>query len=297
MNDSLKYKMKMCFDISDKVVSKYNELYSIMVEYFLEDCSIYEPYTSDILKLVFDEIKIYDTLSFDEINLFLKVVDKCKSDDDMVAFRLKNKLDTLRNMYLNVRIDKNILKLDSVPDNLEFYMFDSLISLIDMEMMKRLKYKLDNIYANNYDDLSFVNLMYREFNESMIYQCFDNSLSEIIYLKYNMDIGKISFIDIGNLVSFIDKILELENDSYFNPIDDTMMSFSKIVIDRLVSEEFMNNPKVIFSFMALVTRLEILVNYMSNDRLIALLNYCNEINTCNDFNIENVVNVIKRRIK
>lgn len=297
MNSNLIKKMKDCFDISDKVVSRYNELYYIMLEHCLEDTSIYELYVSDILKLIFDEFEVYNTLSYDEINIFLKVIDNSNLDDNMTFFRFENKLKTLKDMHLNIRINKNILNLDIIPDNLEFYIFESLISLIDIEMMKRLKFKLDDIYVNDYESLSFINSMFREFNEIMIYQCFDNSLSEIIYLKCNMDISKIPFINIKNLITFIDNILKLENDVYFKPIDSTMMSFSKIVIDRLVSEEFINNPRSIFNFMALITRLEILIEYIDKEGLYALIDYCNEINISNDFGIENIVNVIKKRIK
>ena len=297
MNSNLIKKMKDCFDISDKVVSRYNELYYIMLEHCLEDTSIYELYVSDILKLIFDEFEVYNTLSYDEINIFLKVIDNSNLDDNMTFFRFENKLKTLKDMHLNIRINKNILNLDIIPDNLEFYIFESLISLIDIEMMKRLKFKLDDIYVNDYESLSFINSMFREFNEIMIYQCFDNSLSEIIYLKCNMDISKIPFINIKNLITFIDNILKLENDVYFKPIDSTMMSFSKIVIDRLVNEEFINNPRSIFNFMALITRLEILIEYIDKEGLYALIDYCNEINISNDFGIENIVNVIKKRIK
>ena len=297
MNSNLIKKMKDCFDISNKVVSRYNELYYIMLEHCLEDTSIYELYVSDILKLIFDEFDVYNTLSYDEINIFLKVIDNSNLDDNMTFFRFENKLKTLKDMHLNIRINKNILNLDIIPDNLEFYIFESLISLIDIEMMKRLKFKLDDIYVNDYESLSFINSMFREFNEIMFYQCFDNSLSEIIYLKCNMDISKIPFINIKSLITFIDNILKLENDVYFKPIDSTMMSFSKIVIDRLVSEEFINNPRSIFNFMALITRLEILIEYIDKEGLYALIDYCNEINISNDFGIENIVNVIKKRIK
>ena len=297
MNSNLIKKMKDCFDISDKVVSRYNELYYIMLEHCLKDTSIDELYVSDILKLIFDEFDVYNTLSYDEINIFLKVIDNSNLDDNMTFFRFENKLKTLKDMHLNIRINKNILNLDIIPDNLEFYIFESLISLIDIEMMKRLKFKLDDIYVNDYESLSFINSMFREFNEIMFYQCFDNSLSEIIYLKCNMDISKIPFINIKNLITFIDNILKLENDVYFKPIDSTMMSFSKIVIDRLVSEEFINNPRSIFNFMALITRLEILIEYIDKEGLYALIDYCNEINISNDFGIENIVNVIKKRIK
>ena len=297
MNSNLIKKMKDCFDISDKVVSRYNELYYIMLEHCLKDTSIDELYVSDILKLIFDEFDVYNTLSYDEINIFLKVIDNSNLDDNMTFFRFENKLKTLKDMHLNIRINKNILNLDIIPDNLEFYIFESLISLIDIEMMKRLKFKLDDIYVNDYESLSFINSMFREFNEMMIYQCFDNSLSEIIYLKCNMDISKIPFINIKGLITFIDNILKLENDVYFKPIDSTMMSFSKIVIDRLVSEEFINNPRSIFNFMALITRLEILIEYIDKEGLYALIDYCNEINISNDFGIENIVNVIKKRIK
>ena len=96
MNSNLIKKMKDCFDISDKVVSRYNELYYIMLEHCLEDSSIYELYVSDILKLIFDEFDVYNTLSYDEINIFLKVIDNSNLDNNMTFFRFEKQIKNIK---------------------------------------------------------------------------------------------------------------------------------------------------------------------------------------------------------
>ena len=67
-----------------------------------------------------------------------------------------------------------------------------------------------------------------------------------------MDTDKIPIIDIKNLINFIDEILKLENDNYFKPAKETLISFSKIIIDRLINEKYENNPKILFSFCSAV---------------------------------------------
>lgn len=297
MDDVLNDKLIDCYNISSKVFSKYNELYSVMMEHYLEDNFIYEPYVSDILELVLEEYKVYSTLTLMDINMYLEAIDKSHCDDDMVGFRFKHKLKSLRDTYTGVKVNAYVLKLDIIPKDMNFNLFGSLISLIDIEMMRRIKYKLDGLSTDNYDDLSFVNIMYKEYNEHLLYQTFDNNLTEIICLKNNMDINNIPVIDMKNLINFINEILKLENDNYFNPVDASLISFAKIAIDRLITDEFENNPRAIFSFLALITRLEVIVDYMDRDSLVDLLNYCNKVKVNNDFGIDKIVNVIKRKIR
>ena len=289
-------KFKECYEISNKVVSRYNELYSIMYQYFLEDSSIYETYVSDIQGLILEEYKIYKNLTLNDIDIMLAAIEKNKWDEDIVGMRIKSKLESLKRIYTKIKINKYVLKLDIVPNNFNFDIFSSLISFIDIEMMRRVKLKLDKLVADNYNDFSFVNGLYKCFNETMIFQAFNNDLTEIIYFNSNMDIGMIPNIDINNLINVIDKILKLDNDCFFSPNDDFLVGLSKITIDRLANENFENNPNTILNCLTLITRLEVIIDYLNNDCLIILLNYCNDVNN-NQFGVNQIISVIKKRFK
>lgn len=299
MDSILTDKFKECFEISSKVISKYNELYSIMCQYFLEDSFIYESYVSDICELILEEYRIYNNLTLNDIDIMISAIEINKWDDDIVGLRIMSKLESLKRVYTKVKIDKYVLELDTVPDSLEFDMFGSLISFIDIEMMRRVKLKLDKLVADNYNDLSFVNSMYKSFNETMIFQAFNNPLTEVVYFNSNMDIDMIPNIDINNLINFIGEILKLDNDYIFSPNDDFLVGLAKITIDRLSNEEFDNNPKTILNCLTLITRLEVMIDYLNKDCLNVLLDYCNGINNINNnqFCINQIVSVLKKRMK
>lgn len=297
MDSILIDKFKNCYEISSVIVSKYNELYSIMCEYCLEDSSIYESYVSDIWELILDEYNIYNNLTLNDIDVMLRTIEKNTWDEDIVGLRIKSKLESSMKFYTKVRINKYILKLDIIPDCIEFNMFSSLISLIDIEMMRRVKLKLDKLIADNYNDLSFINSLYKEFNEIMIFQALNNNLTEVIYFNSNMDIDMIPNIDINNLVNFIGEILKLDNDYYFSADNDFLVGLAKITIDRLVSEKFDNNSNTILNCLTLITRLEVMIDYLNKDYLNILLNYCNDVRNDNEFGINQIINVINKRMK
>ena len=297
MDSILIDKFKNCYEISSVIVSKYNELYSIMCEYCLEDSSIYESYVSDIWELILDEYNIYNNLTLNDIDVMLRTIEKNTWDEDIVGLRIKSKLESSMKFYTKVRINKYILKLDIIPDCIEFNMFSSLISLIDIEMMRRVKLKLDKLIADNYNDLSFINSLYKEFNEIMIFQALNNNLTEVIYFNSNMDIDMIPNIDINNLVNFIGEILKLDNDYYFSADNDFLVGLAKITIDRLVSEKFDNNSNTILNCLTLITRLEVMIDYLNKDYLTILLNYCNDVRNDNEFGINQIINVINKRMK
>jgi len=290
-------KFKECYKISSEVVSKYNELYCIMCDYFLEDSSIYESYVSDIWELILEEYKIYNNLSLADINVILRGFEKKQWDEDIIGLRIKSKIESLKKVYTNIKINKYTLKLDVIPDNLNFNMFSSLISFIDIEMMKRVKLKLDKLITDNYNDLSFVNYMYKGFNEIMIFQAFNNDLTEAIYFNYNIDIDMIPNINIKNLINFIGEILKLDNDYYFSPDNDFIVGLAKITINELVNEKFDNKPNVILNYLTLITRLEVMFDYLNKDCITILLNYCNDIKNNNEFGINQIISIIRKRMR
>ena len=297
MESILMNKFKECYKISSEVVSKYNELYCIMCDYFLEDSSIYESYVSDIWELILEEYKIYNNLSLADINVILRGFEKKQWDEDIIGLRIKSKIESLKKVYTNIKINKYTLKLDVIPDNLNFNMFSSLISFIDIEMMKRVKLKLDKLITDNYNDLSFVNYMYKGFNEIMIFQAFNNDLTEAIYFNYNIDIDMIPNINIKNLINFIGEILKLDNDYYFSPDNDFIVGLAKITINELVNEKFDNKPNVILNYLTLITRLEVMFDYLNKDCITILLNYCNDIKNNNEFGINQIISIIRKRMR
>ena len=224
-------------------------------------------------------------------------IEKNKWNEDVIGLRIESKLESLKRIYTKININKYVLKLDIIPNNLEFDMFSSLISFIDIEMMKRVKVKLDKLVVDNHNDLNFIHSMYKSYNQTMILQAFNNTLTEIIYFNSNMDVEMIPNIDINNLINFISEILKLENDSIFSANDDFLIGLAEITIDRLANEKFDNNPNTILNCLTLITRLEVMIDYLNKDCLIILLEYCNKVNNDNQYGINQIINVIKKKIR
>lgn len=83
----------------------------------------------------------------------------------------------------------------------------------------------------------------------------------------------------------------------FNTSDITLINLAKITIERLTNINFSNDSVSTFDTLLFVTRLEILIEYLSKNALIILLNHCESINTTNKFGLNQATKLIKEKIK
>lgn len=296
MDDILNDNMRECYSISGYVVVKYYELYEIMMNNSIEDSSIYETYVNDILELVIKEYEMYRKLSLDDVNMCLNLIKNVDCDSLMIDARFKHKLEMLKKIYEGHKIDFDELKLYCIVKNIEVPLLEVLYSLIDIEVMKKLRKKIDVITSNNYSDLLFIKTLNKRFNLVLFNQTYSNNLTEMVNLSYNMDVLNVPTIDINILIEKINNMFQISNDSCFNPVDMTLIEIARITIDRLVEVNFENNPKIVFDNLLFITRLEVLISYMNIDCLLSLLDYCESVKSRNNFGIDKVIKIISKKI-
>lgn len=297
MYNILSDRFKECYNITSKVIDKYNKLYMVMNTYSFEDSSIYECYIVDVLELVLKEYNIYSKLSLSDINSCLKLIKNVDCDESKIDERFKRKLEILRDTCMGIKINGNQIEIDNIPNNIDFNLFVCLTSLIDIEMMKKVKQKLDNISVDNYKDLMFLKELYTNFNNTLFFQTYGNNLTEIICLSNNMNIDSISNGSIKKLIKLLNDNFNIDNDSYFKPVDLTLLQLAKISVNRLACEDIDNEADTIFNNLAFIVRLEVLINYMNKNCLIEFLNYCENVISTNKFGMDNAIKLIRERIK
>ena len=297
MNEILNNKIKSCYEITSKVTTKYNELYIIMTEFAYEFIDLYEYFIDDLKILILEEHNIYNKLTLNDINICLELLNKIEYEDSLIGSRFERKIKVLKDTYTSVKITDKDLKLNLISNTIEFNLFNSLISLIDIEMMKRLRTKIDSINPDNYNDIKFLKLLYKKYNKTLFMQSFENNLTEIICLSYKMNITKIPNININNLINIIANNFNIDNDIDFKPVNLTLSKLAEIAIDRLIYIGFENTADIIFDNMALITRLEIIIELMDKFNLEDLLIYCEMSTDKNNFNINKIKNTIRKKLK
>jgi len=297
MNEILNNKIKNCYDITSKVITKYNELYIIMTEFAYEFIDLYEYFIDDLKILILEEHNIYNKLTLNDINICLELLNNIDYEDSLIGSRFERKIKVLKDTYTSVKITDKDLKLNLISNTIEFNLFNSLISLIDIEMMKRLRTKIDSINPDNYNDIKFLKLLYKKYNKTLFMQSFENNLTEIICLSYKMNITKIPNININNLINIIANNFNIDNDINFKPVNLTLSKLAEIAIDRLIYIGFENTADIIFDNMALITRLEIIIELMDKFNLEDLLIYCEMSTDKNNFNINKIKNIIRKKLK
>ena len=297
MENILNDNIKECYLITGEIVVRYYELYELIQDNISNNLDLYEENISDILDLVIKEYDLYNNLSLTDINICLDLIKNIDCDKLMIDNRFKHKLEMFKKIKEGINISSVDLNLDIINKNMDFSLFEVLYSIIDIDVMKKLRYKIDDISTSNYNDLLFIKSLNKKFNLVLFNQTYNNNLSEIINLSYNMDCLKIPNINKENIFNIIKKILDIDNDNYFDPVDSTLMKLAMLSLDKLVEFNFENNPKIVFSNLLYITRLEIIISYMNKNSLYELMDYCELIKSRNIFGIDNVLSLIKNRLR
>lgn len=295
--DEFNRKITNCYYITNEVISKYRILHNMMVNYAFKDSSVYECYVDDVKKVVLREYNMYRELSFEEIDICLKFLENNCNNDSKINDRFQRKLEILKDIYCGNKITGMQVGLDYAPSEIEFNLFDSIISLIDIEMMKIVRSKLDNLKIDNNNDLMFVKLMYQRFNATLFAQVVDNNLTEIVGLFNDMDVSKFPMFDVDNMIKIINDKYMLGGDNSIDEVNLTFLNLAKITIDRLSLCGFSNNSQVVFDNLAFITRIEVLIRYMNINSLYNLLEYCLMYRDKNMYGIDKVIKLVKNKLK
>ena len=297
MENILSDEIKECYLITGEIVVKYYELYELIQDDISNNLDLYENNISDILDLIIKEYNMYNSLSLIDVNRSLDLIKNIDCDKLMIDNRFKHKLEMFKKIKEGFKISSNELNLDILDNNMNFSIFEVLYSIIDIEVMKKLRNKIDDISTSNYNDLLFIKSLNNKFNLVLFNQTYNNNLSEIINLSYNMDCLKIPYINKETILNKINNLLEINNDSYFIPVDSTLMKLAIISLDKLVEFSFENNPKIVFNNLLYITRLEIIISYMNKNNLYELIDYCELIKDRNFFGVYNVLSLIKNKLR
>lgn len=297
MNNSLNKKIKECYAITQKVIKKYEQLLPIMVNYAYEDTKIFIPYTQDLYKLVLKEHQMYQNLNLEEINYCLTFFQNESTNESKITSRFQRKLDILKDMYQDNSITMKELQLDITPNDIPINVFTSLISLIDLKTLTTIKAKLNNLKIVNYQELISSKQLSERFNLILLTQSYSNDLTELVALFYNMNLDNLPNFEINTLIDTINNKYHMTDELNFNTSDITLINLAKITIERLSNINFSNDSVSTFDTLLFVTRLEILIEHLSKNALIILLNHCESINTTNKFGLNQATKLIKEKIK
>lgn len=275
-------KFDECYVISREIITKYIEL--ILLPIYTISNNMKQDKLNEIKTLVNEEYKIIHSMSSVDVKLCLeKVNDNDNNYDSAALTRLRNKLEDYQEVLNGNYITTSELGIKNIPQDKAYSSYEIILSMFNIEVMKRMKDKIYSLTPTCDKDIKFTNNLKKQLEASRINFLFNESTSELISLYNNVDIDQIPRIDIKNL-----KNKKIRNNSLNNIITGTSAVYVKKILDILSSmPKPDNNPSDMFDYLTLITRLEVLISYLDKNSLKMIYNYCNCI-----INKENKIKMI-----
>lgn len=209
---------------------------------------------------------------------------------------MNDKLGNLKEIINGRYFSSGDLNKKTLFDDMKFSIYDVMLSIINIESIKKIKRKIDSLRANNDNDEFFVKQLRYRLELSKNELLFSLSTSEMLSLFADADIDKIENLDVFKLNKLLSKYVDDKyiRDSFYN----TAAVYMKNILDRVANLYVDNsNPDDVFYYLSLITRIEILVGYMNKMTLNIIYDYCDMIiNEDNKRNIEMVKRLIKSKI-
>lgn len=288
-------KLNKCYNIGNLIINKYIDLLSFSI--YFGGNKQNKNLINEIKSLVIEEYKLYSTMSLDEINKYLVLLaDENLYDDKSTISRMNDKLGNLKEIINGRYFSSGDLNKKTLFGDMKFSIYDVMLSIINIESIKKIKRKIDSLRANNDNDESFVKQLRYRLELSKNELLFSLSTSEMLAIHADMDIDKIENLDVFKLNKLLSKYVDDKyiRDSFYN----TAAVYMKNILDRVANLYVDNsNPDDVFYYLSLITRIEILVGYMNKMTLNIIYDYCDMlINEDNKRNIEMVKRLIKAKI-
>lgn len=285
-------KFDNCYDFCGEIVENYVEL--VTPPTYVEDVIILEDLTDNIKKMVIEEYDLLKSLSLDEVREFLNKISVLEvEDNDCALSRLKNKLIDHEQILLGSSIKGNRLcNLKEIRD-MDFCLYDVIISMVNIDIMKSLKRKIDSVVPYCDSDENFIKLLHDRLEIAKFTFLYSTSTSEMLALYNNGNIDKVPRIDI-NVIKTAIKDLDLNKDM----INASIAYFSRQIIDIFKDTVKIDRHKVteVFNYLAVVTQFEILLSYMDYDMLETIDEYCSKVSDKNNMaSMSYAKNLVKRR--
>lgn len=296
LEQSLDNDVKICFQYSSIVSLYLNQLLSICGSMREFDISCCYDVLNDLKEYIDKESQSYEKLLFYSKDSLISKIEPIimNSSDTLEMLRHRNKLQFTKNIFSGYTIKTKELVLDDIPD-MRFDIFSVLIAFVHIKTFKNLKDKIDNLVINEDKDITYTKTLSVILNKQFVLKSCYNDLLEVLMIYNYLDIDELPDINVNIIVNKFNKIYR-DNNGYAR--------FSEVLFKLLVSDlsvmslegELINSPKCVFDYLFFVTRFDVILNYMNNEYLWKLYNYCNEINFKNVNIYKNVNSKIKRRI-
>lgn len=287
-------KFDICYNISKEILDKYVEfLYSPI---YAVSSVLHDSMVSEIRRLVLEEYVLLHSMTLDEINFYLKQEYSEEDGYDLdVIPKLINKLVATRDVLLGKVITTSELGFESFLGNMEFSIYDTLLSMINIDVIKILKNKICALEATCDGDIKFINLLQQRLKISKIQLLFNSSTSEILTLYHNTGIDETPSIDIKMIENKLERFNSKEMKNTIKYVLSVLMDKN---INEIVNTEIVNNnSQDVFRYLVIVTMIEVLISYMDKDMLKNYYDYCCDMITdMNKASVENVKRLIKNKI-
>ena len=285
-------KIEDLFKLSNLIVNSY--LMFICDDIYTTDLRRRENMIKQIRTLVIKEYNLIRLLPFSEIERYYSGDYKLDEDYQSVVFdRVNSKMMNLTDDYDSYIICGDELGIENIPLRMHLSIFDAIMSMLQLEAYKKL---YDRIYSLNItcsQDEKFVSRLKEKLKNYSFESFYLMSTSEVIALGYDSDINKMPSIKREVIEK---KLKSLKKDGSTKDFDETVDTFMKTALTRLLSvEKLENNRDKVFNYLLNFIQLEVVIDsYLSKEQLHSLDNY---LETVKKDSNKNSVGMVKELIK
>ena len=287
-------KFNELYDISSTIIEHYQDFTNSTI--YQDSFTMYNSMLNLLRRLVMKEYDLVHSMTLDEIDICLNIASLEENQRNIrVITRIKNKLLNGKDVLQQNSICSNELEIKSLPSDLKYSISDAILSMLDIEVIKSIKNKINTLKPTCKQDIYFTKKLKEELKVSKIDILYLISVAEIITLYHTDNIDKIPKIDINKIQN---KILSFRNPNYNDLIRNTIALYVKEIIDALSNTtKLKNNPEQVFMYLLTLTRLEIAISYLDLNTLNIIYDYCNHItNSNNNPSMTKTKSLIKEKI-
>lgn len=263
------YKIKQCYINSINTVNLYNEL----TNYLLRDVTD-DSFSSLIFRLktsIDKECICYDKLTLSELIEFESQINLSENNNlSEYIMRIKNKLMfSFEKVYNNSIMNKDLfLNLDY---NLHLSILDLINSKINIDTQKLITKKISSLTADNFDTSNYI-LLLKDINKVYSINYLNlYEVSERMLINSSFDINKLStysFEDIEKRI-YADRNIKVDLKNMYNNV---IFFMALNLLEIIENSKFnQNNILSIYTNLYYVSKLEILLDYLTHSQLLELL--------------------------
>lgn len=232
--------------------------YSFIVDKFNSNMTkLINAKVKELRELITEENKLLNCLTEDEVDSFIKSLERIDTNNDECISRLRERLMVRGYILEGYSFRGNKILNNSILYNMNFYDKEILPCILKIDVYKRLRNKIRELASIK--DFLFVRKLYILYEEKKFKEMKNNAFMELIIFMYNCDVELVPSIEAFDIEEL--KNLYVEND---NVIVDW-------AIDLIADIDSIDcNTKDINEFFELLyyfTYLEVLMDYMNLEEL------------------------------